>query len=372
MAHFGRSSRRSVIVGVVVLAIVAAVGIAVGCGSSSSSSGDSGSAEEHPTVVVAGFGGALGEAEKAAYLDPWVKAGGSVQQLDVEASLAAVQEQVNSGKVLWDIVELGGPDMNTGAAAGILLQMDPKVVDKANAWTFDTEYGTVSGVMDYGVDSNHYTEGIGYLADKYSTPPTWQDFFDLQKYPGRRAMEKYIQDGTLEYALLGSGVPKEQLYPLDYNKAIDELKKMGDNIVWVDSLAQASQLLISGDVVMTQTAAGRMLALQKAGLNVAYNPVGQNGGSYWCIPKGAPHAEEAMKMLGYIVSTPECSTTMANMTGYAGPNAAGNDAATGMGAAFLFTNPDVYALGFPVNLNWWTPENTQLATNAFNDYLAGQ
>jgi putative spermidine/putrescine transport system substrate-binding protein len=367
MAGSPRSVWRHVAAGVLLVALVAVVGFVIGCGSSDSSSSSS-SAGTHPTVVVAGFGGALGEAEKAAYLDPWVKNGGSVQQLDVEASLAAVQQQVESGKVLWDIVELAGPDMNTGAAQGILIKMDPAVVDKADAWT----YGDVSGVMEYGVDSNHYTEGIGYMASKYETPPTWQDFFDLKKYPGRRAMEKYIQDGTLEYAQLGAGVPKDQLYPLDYNAAIDQLKTMGDNIVWVDSLAQASQLLISGDIVMTQTAAGRMLALQKAGLDVAYNPVGQTGGSYWCIPKGAPHADEAMKMLGYIAATPECSTTMANLTGYAGPNAAGNDAATGMGAAFLFTNPEVNALGFPVDLSWWTPENTTLATNAFNDYLAGQ
>ena len=45
-----------------------------------------------------------------------------------------------------------------------------------------------------------------------------------------------------------------------------------------------------------------MLALQKAGLEVGYNPVGQNGGSYFCIPTGAPHAAEAMKFLAFMAS----------------------------------------------------------------------
>jgi putative spermidine/putrescine transport system substrate-binding protein len=349
-----------VILGAIVIAAVAAVLFVSACGSSSedTSSSASPAAQE---IVTATFGGALGEAEKAAYYDPWVAQGGKIKQLETEASLAAVRLQVQSGKVLWDIVELAGPDMLAGGADGTLMKLDYTAIDKSVC--------VPDAAQEYGLDSNHYTEGIGYLTKNFKTPPTWADFWNTTKYPGRRSMEKYIQDGTLEYAQLGAGVPKESLYPLDVDAALASLDKLGDNVVFVDSLAQASQLLIAGDVLMTQTAAGRMLALQKAGLEVGYNPVGQNGGSYFCIPTGAPHAAEAMKFLAFMASDEQGSTTMANMTGYAGPNAAGNEAATGIGAALLYTNPEVAALGFPVDLTWWTPENTEMATTKFNAWL---
>lgn len=368
MAQAKMATWKYVLYAALVLALCVTTGAIVACGGDDAAT-DTASSGERQEVVIAGFGGALGEAEKAAYFDPFVTVdGGKVKILQVEASLAAVRQQVESGKVLWDIVELGGPDMIAGGQDGTLMKMDTELIDTTQTW----DYEGVSGVMDYGVDSNHYTEGIGYLTTEYETPPTWEDFFNLEKYPGRRAMEKYIQDGTLEYSLLGQGVPKEELYPLDIDKAIAGLESLGDEVVFVDSLAQASQLLISGDVKMTQTAAGRMLALQKGGLEVGYNPVGQTGGSYFCIPTGAPHAEEAMKFLAFITSYPEGSTMMADLTGYAGPNKAGNDAAQGMGSALIFTNPEVQALGFPVSLDWWTPENTEKATEAFNAFLAGQ
>lgn len=352
-----------VILGVVMLAAIFAVLFVSACGSSTSESSSS-AAPEAQEIVTATFGGALGEAEKAAYYDPWVAQGGKIKQLETEASLAAVRLQVSSGKVLWDIVELGGPDMIAGGQDGTLMKLDYTLIDKSVC--------VPDAAQEFGLDSNHYTEGIGYLTKNFKTPPTWADFWNTSQYPGRRSMEKYIQDGTLEYAQLGAGVPKESLYPLDVDAALLSLDKLGNDVVFVDSLAQASQLLIAGDVLMTQTAAGRMLALQKAGLEVGYNPVGQNGGSYFCIPAGAPHAAEAMKFLAFMASYEQGSTTMANATGYAGPNKAGNEAATGIGAALLYTNPDVAALGFPVDLAWWTPANTEMATTKFNSWLVQQ
>ncbi len=349
-------------VAVLAIAVLAVAVFVAACGSSSGGSSSSASPSGTQTIVTATYGGALGLAEKASYYDPWVQVkGGSVNQLDSEASLAAVKLQVDSKKVLWDIVELGGPDMNAAGSAGLLEPLDYTLIDKTVC--------VPDAAQQYGLDSNHYTEGIGYLTKNFKTPPTWADFWNTSKYPGRRSMEKYIQDGTLEYAQLGAGVPKASLYPLNVDAALKSLDKLGNNVVFVDSLAQASQLLTSGDALMIQTAAGRMLALQNAGLAVGYNPVGQNGGSYFCIPKGAPHAAEAMKFLAFMASYAKGSTTMADMTGYAGPNAAGNDAAKGAGAALLYTNPTVAALGFPVDLSWWTPANTAMATTQFNAWL---
>lgn len=364
MTHFRKKLRPLMLLMAVLVAAVLAVATVCACGEKKE-----GAAGTEEPITVAGFGGALGEAETKAYHNPYMEAtGNKINILEAEASLAALRLQVKNNKVIWDIVEFAGMDMMNGGKEGLLEPMDKTIIDTSHTW----KHGDYSGVMEYGVVSNHFTEGIGYLNKNFKTPPDWADFFDLKKYPGRRAMEKYIQDGTLEHALLGAGVPKEEIYPLDIDAAIKSIETLGDSVVWVDSLAQASQLLVAGDVIMTQTAAGRMTALQQAGIDIGYNPVGTNGGSYFCIPKGAPNKDAAMKFLAWIVRNPQCSTTMAELTGYAGPNKAGNEAAGGANVEYLFSKPEVYKKTIPIDLDWWTTENTEKALKAFNGYLAGQ
>jgi putative spermidine/putrescine transport system substrate-binding protein len=360
---------RRVILGVVSLVIILVAAVWVGavvtaCGSGSTTETGASTAAGSGELSVAGFGGAYGDAERASYFDPYQQQTGvKVKVLPAEASLSQVELQVKSGKVLWDLVDLAGPDAVRGMTDGLLEKVDYSIVPK-DALAPD------AGV-EGGVATSIWIEGIGYMKKNYSTPPTWQDFFNTQKYPGKRTMEKYIQDGTLEYALLGSGVPKESLYPLDINKATSSLDSLGSNVVFVDSLAQASQLLAAGDATMIQTGSGRILALQNAGIEVGFNPVGMTAVTYLCIPKGAPHAQEAMKFLAWMAGYEKGSTTMGNMTGYAGPNAVGNTKVTGPGAALLPTNENIQKLSFPQDVEWWA-QNADEAQSAFEQFLVSQ
>lgn len=327
-------------------------------GACSDTGGDGGG-----SLTIAAFGGAYGEAEAAAFFEPFEEAEGvKVNQLDTEASLAQVALQVENDNVLWDIVELAGPDTIRGCEQGLLEKVE---LDDAKKSALEE-----NALTECGIAAGTYVEGIAYDPEVVKTPPTWEDFFNFEKYPGKRTVESYIQDGTLEYALLGSGVPKEDLYPLDLERATETLTNASENLVVVDSLAQASQLLTSGNAVMIQTASGRVLPLQEAGLSVAFNAVGQTAPSFFAVPKGAPHAEEAMKFLSYIATCEECSTTMGTKTGYSGPNAKGNEQVTGEAKQYLPSNPKVRELSFPVDLDWWG-ENAEKAQHAWDAFATG-
>jgi len=329
-------------------------------GGDSNGEGGSGSGE----VVVAGFGGAYGDAQVEAYYDVYNEdADGNLSVLNTEASLGAVSVQVDNDNVQWDIVELNGADMVAGCLADVLEPIDYDVVDE----------GVLEGdAEECGVAASFYTVGIGYNNEDWpDEPPTWEDFYNPDSFPGKRAIESYIQDGTLEYALIGDGVDKNDLYPLDLDRAVDKLNAVADDLIVVDSLDQASQLLTSGDATLIQSASARMLALQEEGLDVGYTPVGQTGGSYWVVPKNAPNKEAAMEFLAWAADCVECSTVLGELTAYSGPNAEGNTMVEGDVAEMLPSDPDVAELSFPVDLDWWG-ENTEEAQDAFNRFMTSQ
>ena len=342
-----------------VVALLACVGALSACGSSDKDAG-AGESGGGGSITVAGFGGAYGDAEKAAYYDPFTNATGiKVKILQAEPSLGAVELQVKRKNVIWDIAELAGPDQITACSNGSLEKVDYKQVRKADL--------AAGKGFECGIVSSSFTEGIGYRTDKLHKPPTWQDFFDTQRFPGKRTMEKYIQDGTLEYALLGDGVAKEGLYPLDLDRAIRKMEGLGDDLVLVDSLAQASQLLSSGDAAMIQTASGRIIPLKNAGLPVDFAPIGLRADSAFTIPKGAKNAANAQKFLAFIASCASCSQTMARLTAYSGPNKNGADGLSAAQKALLPTSPTVIAQA-PAQDNQWWSENGAKAQAAFDKF----
>ena len=101
--------------------------------------------------------------------------------------------------------------------------------------------------------NNVFATILAYRTDAFEgkgkePPKTWVDLFDVKKFPGRRSMRKHPFD-TIEQALLADGVPREKLYPLDFDRAfkkLDTIKK--DIAVWWTGGAQTSQLLKSGEV----------------------------------------------------------------------------------------------------------------------------
>lgn len=335
------------------------------CGGGDSNGDGNGDAGGSGELIVAGFGGAYGDAQMEAYYDVYdEETDVNLSVLNTEASLGAVSVQVENNNVQWDIVELNGADMVAGCLAGVLEPIDYDVVDES---VLEENAGE-----ECGVAASFYTVGIGYNNEDWpDEPPTWEEFYDPDSFDGKRAIESYIQDGTLEYVLIGDGVDKNDLYPLDLDRAVDKLNSVADDLIVVDSLDQASQLLTSGDATLIQSASARMLALQEEGLDVGYNPVGQTGGSYWVVPKDAPNKEAAMEFLAWAGECVECSTEIGELTAYSGPNAEGNTLIEGDVAEMLPSNPDVAELSFPVDLEWWG-ENTEEAQDAFNRFMTSQ
>ncbi len=104
---------------------------------------------------------------------------------------------------------------------------------------------------------------LAWDKDKLPVTPTWSDFWDVAKYPGKRGLRKGVR-GNLEIALLADGVAPGDVYKtLATNDGVDrafrKLDQLKPYIVWWSSGAEAAHILSSGDVLMTSAPSGQIV-----------------------------------------------------------------------------------------------------------------
>ena len=112
-----------------------------------------------------------------------------------------------------------------------------------------------------------YSTTFGYRDDAFEGggPTTIADVFDLEKFPGKRALQKE-PFGNLEWALIADGVPADQVYdvlstPEGVDRAFAKLDTVKDSAVWWTKGAVPTQLLADGEVVMASAYNGRLFSL---------------------------------------------------------------------------------------------------------------
>ena len=96
-------------------------------------------------------------------------------------------------------------------------------------------------------------------------PPAIRDIFDIEKFPGKRALEKRPIN-NLEWALICSDVPADQVYDTFetdavFQKALDKLDTIKAETVWWSAGAQPPQLLADKEVAIGSTYNGRLFSV---------------------------------------------------------------------------------------------------------------
>ncbi|WP_342642514.1 ABC transporter substrate-binding protein [Rhodoligotrophos ferricapiens] len=202
------------------------------------------SAQEKQFVLV-NWGGDAIKAFDEAFAKPFsAESGYSVKIDGAGPTEGAIQAQVESGKVSWDVVDADIFSAETLGRKGFLQKIDFNVVKKENILE--------GGWNDYAVAAYYLSYVLIYDKEKYgdNPPKTWTDFFDVEKFPGKRTMYKWMV-GNLEAALLADGVKPQDLYPLDVDRAFAKIKAFLPNIAsfW-GSGAESQQLMLDGEASM--------------------------------------------------------------------------------------------------------------------------
>lgn len=270
-------------------------------------------------LTVVNFGGANGAAQKKAYFEAFEKSGaGKIQQVEYNGEQAKIKVMVETKKVSWDVVEVESPDLARGCDEGLFEKIDwSKVGNKADFQP--------AAVHECGVGTFIWSTVMAYNADKLKTPPvTWGDFWNTQKFPGKRGMRKGARY-NLEFALMADGVKASDVYRVlatkdGADRAFKKMTELKPSIQFWEAGAQPPQFLVAGDVALTTAYNGRIDAAQREGQNLQ---IAWTGGiydlDYWVMPKGTPNKDLALKFIG-MASSPDAQAEYARNISYGPTN----------------------------------------------------
>lgn len=337
----------------------------IGAAAATASLGGNAHAQSGQRIVVADPGGPFAKAFGVAFHEPFKQETGieSVQIAREHEPVAQVATMVKAKNYTWDIVTLTLSARDILDKQGLLESLDWNMPDM-NEIMKEARHPNWMG-------TDVYCTVLAYRTDKYgggNAPQNWRDFFDVQKFPGRRAMRRSPID-TLEEALLADGVPVDKLYPLDMDRAFKKLDQIKKHVaVWWTGGAQTTQLLQSGEVDMLPTWNARAQTITDAGGPVA---IQWNQGLYsiegWGIPKGNPKAAIARRFVAFSANAKRQAAFTPHLAyGPTNPNAYKHiDKPT---AAKLPTAPDIFSKIILAQEDWWAP-NRQKAEERFTAWM---
>lgn len=222
---------------------------------------------QHVTVVS--WGGSYARACDEAYHKPFTaETGIAIRLEDYNGGLAQIRSQVDAGAVYWDVVDLELADAVRGCEEGLFEPLDPESLALGTDGSPPQEDYYAQTLGECGSGTLFYSTVFAYNDEKIGEkkPTTIEDFFDLEKFPGRRGMRR-SPAANLEFALLADGVAVDEVYellntPEGINRAFAKLDSIKDQVVWWQAGAQPPQMLADGEVVMTTAYNGRIFNAQ--------------------------------------------------------------------------------------------------------------
>lgn len=242
-------------------------------------------------------GGSYHDAVVAAWLDDYQKLTGvefsyvgwtDNAQLIAQVEAEAVTYSVYNGDNTWGL----------DAHSEWLEPIDYSIVSKD---------GIIEGMAtEYRVANMMYSMALAYNTDKTDgkVPEGWADFFDLEQFPGKRCVMDYSVGGIFEIALMADGVPLDELYPLDLERAAAKLDTIKDELIFWGTGAEGEDLIATGEATMCMEYNSRAIdAKESLGkpVEVQWNQQ-MLAAAYLTVPKGTPNKDAAMRLIAYIVS----------------------------------------------------------------------
>ena len=265
----------------------------------------------HADITVMSWGGAYGEAQTEAFVKPFIAATGkNTIMVDSENPAPAIKAMVEAGNVTIDVASVEYADGIRLCDEGVLEPIDPASLPAGNDGTAALDDFLPGAVTECGVSTDIWANVFAYDTTKFPEGPTTvADFFDLEKFPGKRGVRKGAK-AVLELALLGDGVPAAEVYavlstPEGVDRAFAKLDTIKSEVVWWEAGAQAPQLLADGEVAMTTAYNGRIFAAaQNEGKPFKIVWDGQiYENEMFVVPKGAPNTADALAFVAFATST---------------------------------------------------------------------
>ena len=265
--------------------------------------------DQQPRVLtVATWGGAYEDSQRRAYFEPFTeKTGITIETVHYNGGVKSLRKHLASGKVEWDIIDMIQSDASAACDEGLLAPIDPHILVPAPDGTPPQD-----DFMEGAIDRCFITQIVFSTVIAFDDrafpgvkPDSVEDFFDLEAFPGKRALRK-SPVGLLEWALLSLSVPREQLYDLLSTRrglelASRRLDELREAIIWWTRGDEPVEMLVSGQAAMATGYNGRFFharAMEGAPVSVIWD--GQLiGFNSWAIPRGTEQAGLAADFIAF-------------------------------------------------------------------------
>lgn len=327
--------------------------------------------DDHPQrdLTIVGWGGSSQLAHRNAYWTSFTQETGIPLREDVwHGGIGVLRTKVAGGDADWDIVQVETEELILGCEEGLLEKLDWEALGGRSTYI-------TSAVHDCGVGAMVWAYVFGYDGDRIKNGPrNWAEFWDVKKFPGKRGMRK-TPKYTLEFALMADGVEPQDVYgvlstPAGLDRAFRKLDELKPNILWWSSISQVPDLLASGEVVMSVTSPGRLLAAnQSEGRHFKVVWDGNvNAVDFWVILKGSPRKAEAMRLIQYM-KQPQNEVRLPR---YIATGLSNKRSIATIDPALTkdtVTNPENLRHAVELDAQFWV-ENTDQLTQRFNAWVA--
>ncbi len=223
------------------------------------------------SLVFSSWGGAYQSAQRQAYGVPFEEQFGIEVIDDGTPILGRVRAMEASGNITWHVFDQGTGTIHNLGRNGSLEDLDFSVIDNRDFLEVLRAPYTAGGGITWGevwaYNSDVYPEG--------NRPTTMTDFYDPEKFPGRRSWA-YYPHGEMKFVTIAENpelintaegrASLSALNPEQVDRAFELFVEYQDQVdlIWQTG-SDCPQLLISGDLDMCTAWNGRIYDATKEG-----------------------------------------------------------------------------------------------------------
>jgi len=267
-------------------------------------------AEPAKVLRILTAGGEWTDAAQKCVDGPFTEKYGIAVELETPAGFAKLAGKVQAGAVDVALMDLETTELERAQASGMLDPIDWEAVAPFEMFP--------DAKKPYGFAHTYFSTIMAWRPDA-KAPSTWQEFFDTENFPGKRALPDY-PGYVLAFAALADGVPPEELFPLDLDRAFKTLERVKGDVIWWSGGGQVAQLLDDNEAQYAIGWSGRIV--NKDTLAHSFKG-GMLETSWWGVPKGSdPAMQEAAMLYLHEYSDPEKQACVAQYISYTGPSPA--------------------------------------------------
>ena len=327
-------------------------------GETATTSSNSGSEYEDlsgTTITYLGFGGITDETMDKAWFKPFEEETGAKVVMESPTNYAKIQAQVESGAVSYDIVDGDAFVMDPKCGEEWVEMNLPNLKNVAELYQPKTKCTSPDYVYSYI---------IGYSEKEFPNggPENCEDFFDTQKFPGKRQIWGYYYGGPPECAAVATGANPKNPYPLNTEDVINEVEGVKGDLSVYETPSQAADAMQNNDVSMGIYTTRMMVEAQNLGAEwaIADGWASTASGTFG-IPKGAPHAEAAEELLNYIYAPENNRRFYEDLPAYGSPEGFVPPQAKKLDPWLVSGSKPILEAGSVVDWTWWAENDAEFS-----------